>query len=547
MTLRFAVPAPEAYAYPLLVRHLLHAPMATARRQQIVYRDTRHSYAEFERRIHRLASALRGLGVEQGTTVAVLDWDSHRYLECYFAVPMMGAVLQTVNVRLAPEQIAWTIAHAGASVMLVHRDFIDMITALRPQLPNVRAIVVLDEPGTSLPPPAFCIAEYERMLGDAEDRYPFQDFDENALATTFYTTGTTGDPKAVCFSHRQIVLHTLAVMAAFGSAGAQSFRKNDVYMPMTPMFHVHAWGFPYVATLRGVKQVYAGRYEAERLLELRRREGVTYSHCVPTILRMLLETPSARSMDLTGWKLTIGGSALPRQLAADAQARGIEIFAGYGMSETGPVLTVTRVPDDMDAPEREIDIRCWAGLPIPLVDLRIVDPQMNDVAHDGTSCGEVVVRAPWLTASYVGNPAASEQLWRGGYLHTQDIASIDADGYTQIRDRLKDVIKTGGEWLSSLVLEDLLARHPAVLEAAVIGVADEKWGERPLAYVVLRPDYAEAVDADTLRAHLAEFAARGTIPRYGVPDHIAFIDALPKTSVGKLDKKLLRRFVTTAG
>ena len=543
MSLRFAEPAAAAYAYPLLVRHLLHAPMAAARDQEIVYRDRRLTYAEVERRIHRLAGALRKLGVNEGTTVAVMDWDNHRYLECYFAVPMMGAVLQTVNVRLSPDQIAWTIAHAGAEVLLMHRDFAELIGPMLATLPRLRAIVLLDEPGMQLDPPGFCTDEYERMLADSTDRYPFQDFDENALATTFYTTGTTGDPKAVCFSHRQIVLHALALMAALGSAGAQSFQHDDVYMPITPMFHVQAWGLPYVATLMGVKQVYPGRYEPERLLALRRREGVTFSHCVPTILKMLLEASDARQTDLRGWKLAMGGSALPRQLAADALARGIEIFSGYGMSETGPVLTINRIraQDLGRGIDHELAIRCSSGLPIPLVNLRIVDPCMNDVPHDGKASGEIVVRAPWLTPCYVGNRSASEQLWKDGFLHTQDVATIDADGHLRIRDRLKDLIKTGGEWLSSLLLEDLLVRHAAVLEAAVVAIPDEKWGERPLAFVALKPDMLTSVDAGQIREHMASFAASGQIPRYAVPEQIVFVDALAKTSVGKIDKKAMRQ------
>lgn len=541
MALRIAQPAQQAYHFPLLVRHLLHTPLATAPEQTIVSGEIRLTYRQIERRIHRLADALRRMGVQQGTTVAVMDWDSHRYLECFFAVPMMGAVLQTVNVRLAPEQIEWTLRHAQAQVLLVHSDFLPILEAMRPNLPSLRTVVLLQDHPKSANVSHRIDSEYEEALAQANDQFPFEDFDENAVATTFYTTGTTGLPKGVCFSHRQLVLHTLAVMGAIGTPGSQRFHHDDVYMPMTPMFHVHGWGFPYVATVMGVKQVYPGRYEPMKLLSLREHEGVTYSHCVPTILRMLLSSADETGSDLSGWKITIGGSALPAQLARDALARGIEVFAAYGMSETGPVLTITRVPEGMTTrgDEADIALRCRTGLPIPLVDLRIVDPDMNDVPHDGRTPGEIVVRAPWLTPCYVGDEAASARLWDGEYLHTQDVATIDPDGYVQIRDRLKDVIKTGGEWISSLVLEDILSRHEAVLEAAVIGVPDDKWGERPLAFIVTRPS-ADTPTAESLRAHFEGYVAAGQIPNYAVPSKFVVVDALDKTSVGKVDKKRLR-------
>jgi fatty-acyl-CoA synthase len=446
-------------------------------------------------------------------------------------------VLQTVNVRLSPEQVAYTLEHARAEVVLVHRDFAPLFEAIRAQLPRVRVVVPLGAGAD-----AGC--GYEAMLAEAPGDFPFTDFDENAVATTFYTTGTTGLPKAVCFTHRQIVVHTLAMAAALAGAElGQSLRQGDVYMPLTPMFHVHAWGVPYVATLLGLKQVYPGRYDPAMLLQLRAREGVTYSHCVPTILQMLLDAAAAGGVDLAGWKVNIGGSALNAALARRALSRGIDVFAAYGMSETCPYLTATRVTPAVRArgEDAEVEQRCRTGLPAPMVDLRIVDESMQDVPHDGTAVGEIVVRAPWLTLGYAGDAAASEQLWRGGWLHTGDIASQDADGYVQIRDRLKDVIKTGGEWLSSLQLEDLVARVPGVAEVAVIGLPDERWGERPVALVVRRADAAgEALTAALVRAALAPYVERGEIVRYAVPERIEFVAALARTSVGKIDKKKMR-------
>ncbi len=544
MPIRLAEPSAAAYRYPLLLKQLLHSARSTAADQEIVYRDRkRYRYRDLDGRLARLANALCDLGVEAGTTVAVLDWDSHRYLECFFAIPMLGAVLQTVNVRLSSALVAYTMQHAGAEIALVHRDFLPLLEGIRGQLPLLRAVVVIDDFTAYPDHPEWVVAEYEQMLEAAAPAHEFQDFDENAIATTFYTTGTTGDPKAVCFSHRQLVLHTLAVMAACASpAHGQSFRHGDVYMPMTPMFHVHAWGNPFVATLLGVKQVYPGRYVPAELIALRKREGVTYSHCVPTILQMLLAAADKASTDLRGWKICIGGAALSAGLAREALAHGIDVYAGYGMSETGPVMAVTRlpVPTGTLSEEAELAVRCRTGLPIPLVDLRVVSAAMDDLPRDGVSTGEIVVRAPWLTPCYVGNSVASDELWAGGYLHTQDVAWRDPQGYLQITDRIKDVIKTGGEWISSLQLEDLISRVPGVAEVAVIGVPDERWGERPCALVVPHAGADTSALPHEVQQEVSRAASAGLLPRYGVPERVVLVRALEKTSIGKVNKRALR-------
>jgi fatty-acyl-CoA synthase len=274
-------------------------------------------------------------------------------------------------------------------------------------------------------------------------------------------------------------------------------------MPITPMFHVHAWGFPWAATLAGVKQVFPGRYDPALLLKLIKTEGVTFTHGVPTILQMLLKAAAAAKTDLAGLKMVIGGSALPKALARQALDAGVDIYAGYGMSETGPLICVAHVKTkDLDGdPNEVVNIRAKAGITAPLVDLRIVDSDMRDVAHDGAAAGEIVLRAPWLTQGYFNNPAASEELWAGGYLHTSDVAQLTPDGYVQITDRIKDVIKTGGEWVSSLQIEDLISHCPGVAEAAVIGVRDEKWGERPMAIVARDASSAEAVGEPEIKEH----------------------------------------------
>jgi fatty-acyl-CoA synthase len=500
LAIRLACPASGAYDYPLLIKQLLHTPLATAAAQEIVYRDrVRYTYSEFSNRLGRLGSALTGLGVTAGTTVAVMDWDSHRYLECYFAIPMLGAVLQTVNVRLSPQQILFTLQDSGAEVILVNRDFVPLLEAIRPQLGNVKAVVVLDDSPEPMARPDWICGEYENLTAGAAADCVFPDFDEHAIATLFHTTGTTGLPKGVCFSHRQIVLLVLAGLGALASpAYGQSLRHGDVYMPMTPMFHVHAWATPYLATLLGLKQVYPGRYVPSELLALRAKERVTFSHCVPTILQMLLGAAAAAKSDLSGWKIVVGGSALATNLAEAALQAGIDVFAGYGMSETGPTLTVARLRDAPQSMSRqsELEERCCAGLPIPLVDLQIVDANRRPLPRDARAFGEIVVRAPWTTLGYVGNPEASDALWQDGYLHTQDIGTIDELGHLRITDRMKDVIKSGGEWVSSLQLEELIAKHPGVAEVAVVAVPDQHWGERPIALIVARSANNSSLAAD---------------------------------------------------
>ncbi|MGO9572327.1 MAG: fatty acid--CoA ligase [Desulfomonilaceae bacterium] len=538
----------SAYDYPLIIKQLLHTPILYAPEQEVVYRDTlRYTYRDLYKRINRLGSALSSVGVGPGDTVAVLDWDSHRYLECFFAIPMMGAIIHTVNIRLSTEQILYTMNHAEDDIVLVHEDFLPILESISGQLTTVKKYILLKEgaekPVSSLP----IAAEYEEMLAQASDSFNFPEFDEDTQASTFYTTGTTGDPKGVYYSHRQLVLHTLGTaVAVSGYTAPGRFQSGDVYMPITPLFHVHAWGFPFIATLMGAKSVYPGRYEPATLLKLIQREKVTFSHCVPTILHMLLSHPAAKEVDLRAWKVIIGGSALPRGLAKLAMDCGIEVYTGYGMSETCPVLTLANLKPYMMEwdRERQLDIRTKTGLPIPLVNLRVADVSTGEnVPYDGKTTGEIVVRSPWLTQGYTKEPTKSEDLWAGGWLHTGDVANIDKNGYLQITDRLKDVIKTGGEWISSLHLESLISQHDAVSEVAVVGVPDEKWGERPLAMVVPKPERAGSLSAAELRAFLEKYVHEGLLSKWGIPDTFMMVDQIPKTSVGKIDKKVIKKGV----
>jgi len=538
-------PPGTPYAYPLIIKKLLNTPLIYAPDQEIVYRDRqRFTYRELNRRIHRLAGGLRQMGVSAGDTVAVFDYDSNRFLECFFAVPMMGAVLQMVNWRLSADQILYTLNHAEAKTILINGDFLPILEAIGDKLEHVQSVVVIPEDGKVPETSVGYDALYEKVLADAPDAFDFPDLDEDTKATTFYTTGTTGDPKGVHFTHRQLVLHTLVVALAAGAYDTIGrFRSGDVYMPMTPMFHVHAWGLPYVATLLGTKQVYPGKYEPEMLLKLVVTEKVTFSHCVPTILQMLVASPAVRKLDLSRWKVVIGGSMLTRGLAKAARDLGITIYTGYGMSESCPVISLATPKTQMtDLDEdRLLEIVVKSGLPLPLVEFEVVDENGNPMPHDGVSTGEVVFRAPWLTNSYFKAPDKTEQLWRDGWLHSGDVGNIDPEGYLQITDRIKDVIKSGGEWVSSLDLESIMSQHDAVAESAAIGVPDEKWGERPLMIVVLKPDARGKVDEEALKAHMKQAAEAGKLPRYGVPDRYLLVDEIPKTSVGKLDKKRMRK------
>ncbi len=545
MPARLIQPTQSAYQFPLLIKNLLRTPLIYSPNQEIVYRDQmRYTYREFGQRVGQLANALKSIGVEEGQTVAVMDWDSHRYLECFFAIPMMGAVLHTINIRLSPEQLIYTINHAEDDVILVNEEFLPMLEAVKDQFTTVKKIVLITDSKTAPETSLKLDGEYEALLAAADTDYDFPELDENTMATTFYTTGTTGLPKGVFFSHRQLVLHTYGIItAASGYTSQANISSTDVYMPITPMFHVHAWGMPYAMTLLGAKQVYPGRYEPEMLLKLKMTEKVTFSHCVPTILHMLVSSPVVQKLDLSGWKVIIGGSALSKGLCQASLKLGINVYAAYGMSETCPLLTIASLkPEMLDlAPEEQIPMRCRTGLPVANVLLEVLDANGDPLPHDGKSTGEVVVRAPWLTQGYLKDQERSEELWENGWLHTGDIGFIDEEGYLQITDRLKDVIKTGGEWISSLELEDIISQHPAVSEVAVIGVADEKWGERPMALVVPKPEEKESTTEEAIKAFVAKFAEDGTIPKFGVPDRIILIDTLPKTSVGKLNKKEMRQ------
>ena len=539
---RLIAPADNAHQAPLLIKRLLLSGIRYEKTREIVYRDQlRYSYATLNERVARLANVLTEAGVKAGDTVAVMDWDSHRYLECMFAIPMIGAVLHTINIRLSADQILYTMNHADDKFVLVNSEFVPLYKGIESQLTTVEKTILLTDATEKTADLGGLVGEYENLLAAASPRYDFPDFDENSVATTFYTTGTTGNPKGVYFSHRQLVLHTMAEASVLGSLDSiRLLGTNDVYMPITPMFHVHAWGIPYVATMLGIKQVYPGRYEPDMLCRLIKEEKVTFSHCVPTILQMVLAAPGAQGHDFGGLKMIIGGSALNRSLYEAAKARGIQLTAAYGMSETCPLISCAHINDELMAgsEDERTTYRIKAGVPVPLVEAAIMSADGTLLPADGESQGELVLRAPWLTQGYFREPEKGAELWEHGWLHTGDVATIDDFGFIDIRDRIKDVIKTGGEWISSLELEDLISRHPAVREVAVVGVVDPQWGERPFALLVLRE--GQSLDAKGLKEHLKPFVDQGSINKWAIPSQIALVTEVPKTSVGKLDKKRIR-------
>ena len=536
----------SAYDPPMLIRTLLDQSLRYNPQREIIYRDLfRMNYITFNQRIRSLANLLDKLGVKPGDFVGVMDWDSHRYLECFMGIPSYGAILHTINVRLSPAQLLFTINHSEDQLIFVHEDFLPLIYAIKDKLTTVKKFVIFSDKVYSdasyTPTPTFEFeGEYENLLTEQSTEYQFQDFDENTWATLFYTTGTTGDPKGVYFSHRQLFMHTMELITYFCGFQALTFTHYDVYMPITPLFHVHGWGFPLAATLLNCKQVYPGKYEPEMLLKLLIQEKVTMSHCVPTILGMLVNSPVAEKVDLSHWGVIIGGSALTLGLAKAALRLGIDVKAGYGMSETAPVMSVAHLSEEekLLGSDEQVDLRIKAGRIAPFVEIELIDEEGNFLPHDGESIGEIVCRGFHMSQGYFKDVEASENLWKNGWLHTGDVGYIGDNHYLTISDRVKDVIKSGGEWVSSLEIENILSKVPGVVEVAVVGIPDARWGERPLALLVRKTDVV--VDPYDIHNQLQSRVKTGEINKWYVPDQIRVVDEIPKTSVGKIDKKKIR-------
>ncbi len=540
------------YNYQLILKNIFPSAMWDHPDQEIVYRELRrYRLAQFYDRVSRLASGLSKIGVRMGDRVAVLDWDTDRYMEAYYAIPMMGAVLHTVNIRYPQDLIFYTMQHAEDSFVILSEEFLPVIERTSNLFSFVRGWIVHSdtkkEVKTSLPPNVY---QYEDLVSHSEP-YEFPDLSENTTATIFYTSGTTGLPKGVTFTHRQLVLQAMA-NSLVGNRNPLHLNEDDVYMSLVPMFHVHSWTMPYFVVISGNKYVLPGRFDVKRVLDLIKNEGVTYSFMVPSILYMILTHPEVdqyRDYLRGGWKVSVGGSALPKGgLAEMASKFGITTIGGYGLSETCPVLTVATYTRSVKAmrEEEQIEYRISTGIPLPLVNLRVVDSNGKDVKRDGkTIGGEIVVRAPWLTKEYYKDPEKTQALWRDGWLHTGDLATIDTMGYLHIVDREKDAIKSGGEFIPSLLLEDIISLAPGgVGEVAVVGGKhDEKWGERPVAFVTKKGDVTEK----SILEFLEKQASAGRIQKWWIPDSIVFVDSMPRTSTNKIDKKELRKVLEAGG
>jgi fatty-acyl-CoA synthase len=485
----------------------------------------RHArFADVAARVPRLASALQTLGVQPGDRVGTLCWNHQEHLEAYFAIPCMGAVLHTLNLRLPPQQLAHIVNHAEDKVIIVDASLAPLLAAIRPHLSTVEKVIVIGEGDVSALGETLA---YEELLAAASPIFAWPEIDERSAAAMCYTTGTTGDPKGVVYSHRSIYLHCFAVWG--------SFRIDDTEraLVIVPMFHVNAWGLPYASWMVGSSQLLPSRFlQPEPICAFITAERPTFTGGVPTIFTGMLMYVHANGSDVSSLKRAIcGGSAVPASLInAFRDDLGIELIQAWGMTETSPIGTVA-VPPAGTAAEDEMVYRSKTGRVVPGVELRIVDDGGNEVVHDGVAVGEIEVRGPWITGSYYN--ASAPEKFHDGWLRTGDVGSIDTKSFVQITDRSKDVIKSGGEWISSVELENLLMGHPAIADAAVIGVPDEKWQERPLAAVVLKP--GAVATPDELRAYLGERVAR-----WWLPERWAFVDELPKTSVGKQDKKLMR-------
>jgi acyl-CoA synthetase (AMP-forming)/AMP-acid ligase II len=489
----------------------------------------RATHAEVADRVDRLARALTGLGVEQGDRVATFAWNNQSHFELYFAVPCMGAVLHTLNIRLFAEQLTYIVNHAEDKLIFVDDCLVPVLEELAPTFDGVQNYVVMGDGDAGRLPNALRYEDLLDQAGEGEPDYP--ELDERQAAALCYTSGTTGNPKGVLYSHRSISLHSSAALMADGNG----LSRADRVLAVVPMFHANAWGLPYGAALAGADLILPDRFlGAEPLARLISSERPTLMGCVPTIFADLLRYADDHAdVDLSSLtNAACGGSAVPRQLMKDFEERhGVRIFQAWGMTETSPVATYAR-PREGEHDDAYWDDRARQGRPLPWVELRLVDASGGEIPWDGESTGEIEVRGPWVAAAYYRDDSGEEK-FDAGWLRTGDIAAVDEKGFVQITDRAKDVIKSGGEWISSVELENELMSHPDVVEAAVIAKPDERWAERPLCCVVLREQ--SGTTAEDLIEHL-----RPRVAKWWLPDEFAFVSEIPKTSVGKFDKKLLR-------
>lgn len=495
----------------------------------------RFTYKQIAERTRRLADSLSKLGVLKGERIGTLAWNHHRHLEAYFAIPCMGAVLHTINIRLSPQHISYIINHAEDKILLVDPDILPLLESCASELKTVKAFIIMTDekelPETTLSP----VYHYEKLLSEANPNFQYPlDIDENHPAGMCYTSATTGNPKGVVYSHRGIFLHSMAL----GLADSAAVSEKDIALPVVPMFHANAWGMPFAAVWFGTSLVLPGPYFTPKLLaELIEQERVTITAGVPTIWLGLLKELDEGSYDMSSLRgVLCGGSAAPKGMIKSFEQRHkIPFIHAYGMTETSPLVVISNLKsyqEELDEEER-LEIRAKQGILVPGLDIKVVGKE-GDVEWDGKEMGELCIRGPWIASEYYKDERTADA-FRDGWLHTGDVVTIDEEGFVKIVDRTKDLIKSGGEWISSVDLENALMAHDAVFEAAVVAIPHEQWQERPIACVVLK----EAYQGKTSKEELMDFLMP-QFAKWWIPDDIIFLNEIPKTSVGKFLKMNLR-------
>ena len=524
---------------PLLVSSMLERAERYFPKKTVVSRTSNgivtHTYKEIGERTRRLSSALDKIGVSKGERVGTLAWNHHRHLEAYFAIPGIGAVLHTINIRLSPAHIVYIINHAEDKVLLFDEDLLPLLEKVKDQLKTVEAFIIMTDkdelPETNLEP----LYHYEKIVNEGNPTFEFKkDLDENDPVGMCYTSATTGNPKGVVYSNRGVVLHSIALGLADGSG----LTESDIAMPVVPMFHVNAWGLPFAAVWFGTTLVMPGPYFTPKVLaELIDSEKVTMTAGVPTIWLGLLNELEQGSYDTSSLtRILCGGSAAPKGLIKAFESKyKIPFIHAYGMTETTPLVVLSRLKSYQNnlSEEEKLEIRSKQGSIVPLVEMKVVGAN-GEVANDGKEMGELLLRGNWIADEYYKDERTNEA-FRDGWLHTGDVVTVDEEGIVKIVDRTKDLIKSGGEWISSVDIENALMAHEAVFEAAVIAVPHERWQERPVACVVLKDAAKDQITKDELYEFLKpQFA------KWWLPDDIIFMDDIPKTSVGKFLKRALR-------